>query len=76
VSFSATAGQVHGLVGANGAGKTTLIKHLLGLLRAETGSVRVFGLDRCATGQRAEPHRRRWDSRRPTSSGASFRSGC
>src|SRR6187551_1277313 len=45
VSFRATAGQVHGLVGANGAGKTTLIKHLLGLLRASTGSVRVFGLD-------------------------------
>ncbi len=45
VSFRATAGQVHGLVGANGAGKTTLIKHFLGLLRATTGSVRVFGLD-------------------------------
>ncbi len=38
-------GGVHGLVGANGAGKTTLIRHILGLLRAETGSVRVFGLD-------------------------------
>jgi ABC-2 type transport system ATP-binding protein len=36
---------VFGLVGANGAGKTTLIKHVLGLLRAESGSVRVFGLD-------------------------------
>lgn len=45
VSFSASAGLVYGLVGANGAGKTTLIKHLLGLLRAQTGSVRVFGLD-------------------------------
>lgn len=45
VSFSATAGQVCGLVGSNGAGKTTLLKHLLGLLRATTGSVRVFGLD-------------------------------
>lgn len=45
VSFRATAGQVHGLVGANGAGKTTLLRHLLGLLRATTGSVRVFGLD-------------------------------
>jgi ABC-2 type transport system ATP-binding protein len=45
VSFSATAGQVYGLVGANGAGTTTLLKHLLGLLRATTGSVRVFGLD-------------------------------
>lgn len=45
VSFRATPGQVYGLVGSNGAGKTTLIKHLLGLLRATTGSVRVFGLD-------------------------------
>src|SRR5687767_4917238 len=45
VSFHATVGQVYGLVGANGAGKTTLLKHLLGLLRAATGSVRVFGLD-------------------------------
>jgi ABC-2 type transport system ATP-binding protein len=45
VSFRATAGQVYGLVGANGAGKTTLLKHLLGLLRATTGSVRVFGVD-------------------------------
>jgi ABC-2 type transport system ATP-binding protein len=36
-------GTVLGLVGQNGAGKTTLIKHLLGLLRAEQGTVRVFG---------------------------------
>src|SRR5437764_14824390 len=45
VSLSVARGAVHGLVGANGAGKTTLIKHILGLLRAESGSVRVFGLD-------------------------------
>jgi ABC-2 type transport system ATP-binding protein len=45
VTFRASAGQVYGLVGSNGAGKTTLLKHLLGLLRATTGSVRVFGLD-------------------------------
>ena len=45
VSFRATVGQVYGLVGANGTGKTTLLKHLLGLLRAHSGSVRVFGLD-------------------------------
>jgi ABC-2 type transport system ATP-binding protein len=32
-------------VGENGAGKTTLIKHILGLLRAQAGSVLVFGLD-------------------------------
>ena len=45
VSLDLPRGAVYGLVGANGAGKTTLIKHLLGLLRAERGSVRVFGLD-------------------------------
>ena len=45
VSLSMPRGAVYGLVGANGAGKTTLIRHLLGLLRAESGTVRVFGLD-------------------------------
>ena len=45
VSFSMPRGAVYGLVGANGAGKTTLIRHILGLLRAQSGSVRVFGLD-------------------------------
>ena len=45
VSLAVPRGSVYGLVGANGAGKTTLIKHILGTLRAQTGSVRVFGLD-------------------------------
>jgi ABC-2 type transport system ATP-binding protein len=45
VSLSLPRGAVYGLVGANGAGKTTLIRHIMGLLRAESGAVRVFGLD-------------------------------
>jgi ABC-2 type transport system ATP-binding protein len=45
VNLTLPRGAVYGLIGANGAGKTTLIKHILGLLRAESGSVRVFGLD-------------------------------
>ncbi len=45
LSLDVKPGFVYGLVGANGQGKTTLIKHLLGLLRAKQGSVRVFGLD-------------------------------
>jgi ABC-2 type transport system ATP-binding protein len=38
-------GGVFGLIGENGAGKTTLIKHILGMLKAQSGVVRVFGLD-------------------------------
>jgi len=45
VDLAMPRGGVYGLVGANGAGKTTLIKHILGLLQAESGSVRIFGLD-------------------------------
>ena len=45
VSLYIPQGCVFGLVGENGAGKTTLIKHILGLLRAQSGSVRVFGRD-------------------------------
>jgi ABC-type multidrug transport system ATPase subunit len=45
VNVSVSRGSVYGLVGANGAGKTTLIRHILGLLRAQSGSVRVFGCD-------------------------------
>src|SRR3954468_9203095 len=45
VSLYVPRGSVFGLVGENGAGKTTLIKHILGLFRAQSGSVRVFGLD-------------------------------
>jgi ABC-2 type transport system ATP-binding protein len=45
VNLSVPRGVVFGLVGANGAGKTTLIRHVLGLLKAQAGSVRVFGLD-------------------------------
>jgi ABC-2 type transport system ATP-binding protein len=45
VSLSVPRGVVFGLVGENGAGKTTLIKHVLGLLKAQSGTVRVFGND-------------------------------
>jgi len=45
VSLTIPRGVVFGLVGTNGAGKTTLIRHVMGLLRAQSGSVAVFGLD-------------------------------
>lgn len=38
------AGSIFGFLGRNGAGKTTTIKTLLGLLRSDRGSARVFGI--------------------------------
>lgn len=44
--FSATLGEgVFGLLGENGAGKTTLISILVGILRADSGTVRANGSD-------------------------------
>jgi len=54
VSLSVDARAV-GLLGANGAGKSTLMKLMLGLIRPDSGSVRVLGGD--ATAQS-------WDARR------------
>jgi ABC-2 type transport system ATP-binding protein len=48
VRLSVPRGTVFGLVGVNGAGKTTFIKHVLGLLRAKEGTIRVFGRDPAA----------------------------
>ena len=45
ISLTVPRGGVFGLIGGNGAGKTTLIKHILGLLKAQSGTVQVFGLD-------------------------------
>jgi ABC-2 type transport system ATP-binding protein len=45
VSFTVEPGEVVGLLGRNGAGKTTLIRIAMGMLEAQRGSVRLFGLD-------------------------------
>ena len=38
-------GEVHGFLGPNGAGKSTTIRVLLGLARADAGTVRLLGCD-------------------------------
>jgi ABC-2 type transport system ATP-binding protein len=45
LSLSVAPGKCYGFFGRNGAGKTTTIKCLLNLLRPDSGTVRVFGLD-------------------------------
>src|SRR5437773_303292 len=38
-------GEVHGFLGPNGSGKTTTLRILLGLLRADAGTVTLLGGD-------------------------------
>ncbi len=45
LDLTVSEGEVHGFLGPNGAGKSTTIRVLLGLIRASSGSARVFGLD-------------------------------
>jgi len=45
ISFELRPGEYVGLVGPNGGGKSTLVRLLNGLLRPESGSVRVSGHD-------------------------------
>jgi ABC-2 type transport system ATP-binding protein len=45
LDLSVAPGEVHGFLGPNGAGKSTTIRALLGLLRVDSGTATVFGLD-------------------------------
>jgi ABC-2 type transport system ATP-binding protein len=45
VSFEVPPGEMFGLIGPDGAGKTTSIRLACGLLKSDTGEVRVLGLD-------------------------------
>jgi ABC-2 type transport system ATP-binding protein len=45
VTFDIQEGEVFGFLGPNGAGKTTTMRTLMGLLRANSGSATIGGLD-------------------------------
>ena len=44
-TLSVPTGAVYGLVGPNGAGKSTIIRHLTGIFRQDSGTVRIGGED-------------------------------
>jgi len=54
VSFSVEPGEVFGYLGPNGAGKTTTLRIVLGLVRASTGHVALFGKPPAAPASRLD----------------------
>jgi ABC-type bacteriocin/lantibiotic exporter with double-glycine peptidase domain len=57
LDLSVRTGEVHGFLGPNGAGKSTTIRVLLGMMRADAGTVRLLGGDPWTDA--TELHRRR-----------------
>jgi ABC-2 type transport system ATP-binding protein len=53
VSLTVEAGDVYGYLGPNGAGKTTSLRMLLGLIRPDAGTARLFGREPLVEGARA-----------------------
>ena len=45
INLNLPTGCIMGLVGKNGAGKTTLIKLILGIAKADSGTITVLGCD-------------------------------
>ena len=45
VSFNLPKGFIMGLIGENGAGKSTLIKIIMNLVKRDSGSINIFGMD-------------------------------
>jgi ABC-2 type transport system ATP-binding protein len=53
VDLTVSPGDVYGYLGPNGAGKTTSLRMLLGLIRPDAGSAKLFGRDPLLEGARA-----------------------
>jgi ABC-2 type transport system ATP-binding protein len=54
VSLDVSPGQLTALVGPDGAGKTTLLRLIAGLMTADSGEVRVLGIDAAAEPQQVQ----------------------
>lgn len=45
ITFSLPKGYIMGFIGPNGAGKSTTIKLIMNLIKKDSGSIKVFGMD-------------------------------
>ena len=45
INLNILPGEIYGFIGPNGAGKSTTIRTMLGLIKPDCGSVRIFGKD-------------------------------
>ena len=60
IDFSVNPGEIRVIMGGSGSGKSTLLRHLLGLQRPRSGTVRILGVDlsRASDREMLDLHRR------------------
>lgn len=56
ISLTVKKGEVFGFLGPNGAGKSTTINTILDLLRPDSGTIEILGLDHKSAGKQARRH--------------------
>ena len=56
ISFNVRTGEIFGFLGPNGAGKTTTIKAILDLIHANSGEIKINGLDITKKGKEAKKY--------------------
>ena len=56
ISFTLAPGEILGLLGPNGSGKTTVMKAIAGLVRPQSGSIRICGVDALVSHEEAMSH--------------------
>ncbi len=56
VTFGIKKGEIFGFLGPNGAGKTTTIKSILDLIHANSGEIKINGIDVLKNGKKARRH--------------------
>lgn len=54
LSLNVEQGCIYGFLGRNGAGKSTAIRNILGLLKPQSGHIRLFGADTAGRGGRMQ----------------------